>query len=267
MTGTCHAYGIGKRYSNEPRKESLSAGLIMGEKRRSEEAITAGELLSRLQKDPAYVRMMQEKDAEMARNAAEFAALEAPILSDLHKIGVHVASIGDSSLLAKYMPLSEAAVKLLLDWAPKAPSRVQECVVRLLAAVAKPYDGRPLAELFDRTESSHLRWVIANTFEAAGPLMIADWLDHKLTGCEPSDATGPLFRAFVRVADPDSQVGMARALLNVIPDAVAPVLGKLGTEADIGNIERQASREESAIQRKLAVAVQRIRRRASNATR
>src|SRR5713226_4549006 len=98
----------------------------MSAKKKFTEPITAGELLSQLQKDPDFARMMREKDDEMARNEAEFRELEAPVLADLRKIGVLVPSIGDSALLKDYMPFSEEIVEVLLGWAPKAPDRIQE---------------------------------------------------------------------------------------------------------------------------------------------
>ncbi len=138
----------------------------MSAKKRFKEPITATELLSQLQKDPDYARMMREKDEQIARNRAEFETLERPVVDELHRIGIMVPSVGNAAFFEGYVPLSDPAVKVLLRWVPRAHQRVQECLVRLLAAAAHPFDGRVLAELFDQADSEDLRWVIANTLAA-----------------------------------------------------------------------------------------------------
>jgi hypothetical protein len=233
----------------------------MSAEKQFKEPITAAELLSQLQHDPDYARMMREKEEQGARNRTEFERLERPVLDELHRIGITVTSVGNAAFFENYFPLSEPAVDVLLRWVPIAHPRVQECLVRLLAAAARPFDGRALAQLFDRADSEDLRWVIANTIEAARPQLIEDWLKERLLAASAGASTRPLFKALSRVGDRCAVVDVARKLLDTIPDAVAPVLAKYGTADDIPALLRTATREAPGIQRKHSAAVQKIARR------
>lgn len=230
----------------------------MGPHEEFDEPITAGELLARLEKDPEYVRMRREQAELAERNRAEFAALEAPILADLRRVGVQVATIGDARALQAFLPLSPEAVSVVLDWLPRAPLLPQESLVRLLAAARDPFDGTALADLFDKTESSGLRWVIANTIDVANPTGIGRWLADRLLGARTGDSTGGLFKALRRQADKQTILSVARKLLEADPGLAAPVLGKLGTPDDVAVLRRMADRTDGADQRKVNSAIAKI---------
>lgn len=233
----------------------------MSSKKRFTSPVTAGELLAELQRDPNYVQMLREKDEQLARNQIEFQEQEKPVLEELLQVGMTVPSIGNSALLEPYLPLSAEAVEVLIRWVPIAPPRVQECIVQLLGAAGTPFDGRVLTELFDRTDSNHLRWIIANTLELAKPCMVADWLEHKLITADSGDALRPLFKAFTLIAERNSILVVARKLLEAIPDAASAVIAKHGDGSDVPALRRMIDREAPSVQRKLTRAIAKIQER------
>src|SRR5688500_15433438 len=111
---------------------------------------------------PEYQERLRQFEETCARNVAEYKELEQSILEELAAVGMDVPSIGISKNLADFMPFSHEVTSVFLRRLPDAHPRIQDTLVPLLAA-ARPFDGRPLIELFDRSPNEQLRWQIGNT--------------------------------------------------------------------------------------------------------
>ena len=125
--------------------------------------------------------------------------------------------VDDLSELARaYAPLPPRLVELLLaTLAGVDDELVLEQVVRALGAPADRYDGRPLAELFDRTDSEALRWVIGNTIAEARPTEIGEWVLATLRSTELGKAREMLAVAASRICPKAEAI---RALVEVLPE-------------------------------------------------
>jgi hypothetical protein len=92
--------------------------------------MTAGELLNKLNSDPAYTRMRTDKEAAAERLRAELANAEAPLIEELNSIGVHVKSVWD---LVNTSSSYRTAIPVLLRHLTKPyPEAIIEGIARAL---------------------------------------------------------------------------------------------------------------------------------------
>ncbi|MDX6807157.1 hypothetical protein [Terrihabitans rhizophilus] len=83
-------------------------------KSRKRKGITAAELQSQLEADPAYVERVKQEEEDQAARAAAAAEEERPILADLKKVGIEVNSIWCMvNSKAKFIPALPYLVKHL----------------------------------------------------------------------------------------------------------------------------------------------------------
>jgi len=128
--------------------------------------VTAGELMDRLDKDPAYQARVQEIEkkrlAEVAANRKELV----PLLTELAAAGFVVSHPQE---LVKEFPQKEV-VPILLKWLPRLiRPNTKESVVRALSVPwAKPIATIPLINEFRNAPSSEntgLKWAVGNALE------------------------------------------------------------------------------------------------------
>lgn len=93
--------------------------------------MTAGEVLAKLQSDPAYLARIKEQERIRDDRASQWREAEIPLLADLETTGTKVASIWDLvNTSAKYEKAIPVLLKhLLLPY----PDRVREGIARALA--------------------------------------------------------------------------------------------------------------------------------------
>jgi hypothetical protein len=137
--------------------------------------MTAAEVLKHRGADPAYQQRRAEQDAAVVRRQAEVDAATRPLLDSLAAIGLPVKRLAD--LPERYAPLPDPAVRALLGALPEIQNvRAQDLIARALATSAVPFDGKPLAQLFEPADSPDLRWAIANTLSEAKAQGVTDWV-------------------------------------------------------------------------------------------
>jgi len=114
--------------------------------------VTAEELLSRLQSDPAWVAKRQEEERVRAERASHLRAAEAPLIAELADRGLQVESVWD---LVNTAGSYSAAIPVLLDHLRKPyPDKVAEGIARALAvAEAYPY-WQALVDEYEATDVS-----------------------------------------------------------------------------------------------------------------
>lgn len=138
--------------------------------------LTAEELLQQLANDPDYQRRAAEKEERIQKSQQRLDELDRPILAKLKSLGFPVASTDE--LVARYGPLPKGIVDVLLEHiAPGGDERHTAWLVRCLAAAGEPFDGRPLARLYESTWDEGIRYAIALAITMARPHSIDEWIE------------------------------------------------------------------------------------------
>lgn len=95
------------------------------------EAMSAAELMAKLEADPAFIAKREEEDAEREARAAEWRRAEAPLVAELRTLGLEVDSVWD--LVDAAEPYPQALPLLVENLQRPYPSRVREGIARALA--------------------------------------------------------------------------------------------------------------------------------------
>ena len=204
--------------------------------------IKAEELVNRLNNENHYQKLMDEKKKRRSRQADIIKEIERPILRDLESIGIKVLSI--SELIKIHAPLSNQIIKILLFWLPRVDHfRVQDMIVRALGSPAEPYNGRPLAVLFDTTKSKYdLRWVIADTIDSAQPTGINDWVVETVQNPSYGNSRQMLCYALVKMVPADKAIPILKSIFDQFPVHAASALGQVG-DMEISNFLKYKRKE------------------------
>ncbi len=194
---------------------------------------TANDIMDRLLNDPKYCEMMKEKKLRRSIRHHDLENIERPIIQELERSGVHVEDISD--LIRKYAPLSPEIVKILLSWISKIEhDNVLDMLIRALAAPAEPYDGSPLATLFEVTNSLYgLRWVIGNTIECAVPTNITEWVVSTVQNASYGNDRSRLCLALIKMVPPERAIPILQSVFDQLPTPCAEALGKIGNDESI----------------------------------
>jgi hypothetical protein len=151
--------------------DQLEVFTVTKKKRRQ----SAKEFMAELAADPEYVRMRAEKDEKSRQRKERLDGIARPILEKLRDAGFPAESIHD--LVKTFAPLPEEAVDILIASLKSCLEEpIQESLARALGAAKTPFDGRPLAALFDSTSDESLRFAILNTIALARPNSIDEWI-------------------------------------------------------------------------------------------
>jgi hypothetical protein len=139
-------------------------------------AITAEELIEKLEADPEYRARKERRDEKFRRLREKYAQLDRPIVESLANLGFHVDSFDE--IVKKFAPLPKPIVDVLLraleeckDW------KQREALARALGTAKEPFDGRILTRLYDETWDCGLQFAIANTIALARPHSIQEWIE------------------------------------------------------------------------------------------
>lgn len=133
------------------------------------------EVWAELSKDPNFRKRQQELKEKLRQAQLEDDRIYAPVLRELARAGFETPSLYE--LADYYAPLPSGAVEVLLGSLSGLPDdRSKEMVIRQLATVAEPFDGRPLVACFDATSDESLKWAILYVISRTKPHSIDDWL-------------------------------------------------------------------------------------------
>lgn len=132
--------------------------------------VTAGELVTELQSDTAWVSQSQQRNQELAERAARIAREEAPVLSALADVGVITASIW--SLWAAAKPDEKGVAVLIEQFHLPYSSTIRDHIARALGV----------------SQARHLAW---------------DFVVAEIRKGHPSEVTQGLFAALAGTAKRD----------------------------------------------------------------
>lgn len=138
--------------------------------------VTAEELMHELSADPEWFAGAKWRERQAEARSRELAALEAPVVAELRRLGFKVDLISD---LHNSRLNYQAAIPLLMSWLPRvADRRVKEEIIRALSVRwAKPQAAPLLLEEFRNVEDDPqgpLRWAIGNALEVVADESFAD---------------------------------------------------------------------------------------------
>lgn len=199
--------------------------------RKIEKAVSAEELMARLEADSEYRARMRAKATRRAEHEAECQAAERPVLEALAARGVFVGAIHE--YVNTNAPTPAAVVEVLLEWLPRVKQHnILEMMVRAMAVPEKRFDGRVLTKLFEETQSRYdVRWVIANTIAAARPEGITEWVVEAIQKREYGQSRQMLCDAVVKMAGKKRARPILMAVFDDLPIHAASVLGRSADES------------------------------------
>lgn len=205
--------------------------------------VTAKELVDRLESDPGYQRRMDVKRRQLAAKAAAFQRAEQPVIRDLQEAGYHAASLNDLANTRGRLP--EGMIPTLLAWVSRIEDKsVLEMLIRALSAAPKrSFNGSVLAERFDRAEypDDELRWVIANTIEAALPTHVTEWVARTIQISRYEATKGLLCEALVKMMPKEEALPIVLSVFDQCPESAAVLLRKFGTVEHLEFLRSQES--------------------------
>jgi hypothetical protein len=181
---------------------------------------TTGDV-SKMSTDPEEQKRAREQRQALGRRAL------GPILEELRAAGFPANSISD--LVERYAPLSRPVVDVVLKWIPlQVLVNAQSALVRSLAAAGVPFDGRPLVDLFESTDSDMLRWAISNTLYEGRARNCTEWIEKAVTKSEYGDARQMLMTALGRLSSPEVAKPLLMSLYDEFPLHVPDGLARAG---------------------------------------
>jgi len=242
--------------------------------------MTAEEFLAQLQQDPTWSAQQREAAKREALFTKEFSLQERPILEKLAEVGFDVASLGNVAEIGDKLPLPASAVQVLLACLSEAHWRVQESIVRLLAAVNQRFDGRVLADLFDDTlrqdtekmpteqavALGQLRWAIGNTIASARPLGVSDWLRERILDRRLGRSKEMLLIAAARILDPRNAIDLIVPHFEEFPAQCALALAECGGESELNFLREGLSSVQGETAKEMARAIRRLEARLNEGT-
>ncbi|MCP4138527.1 MAG: HEAT repeat domain-containing protein [bacterium] len=219
-------------------------------------SMTAQEFLDQKQNDPEYQAMLKKKEEEFAARGRELDEMYEPILKDIRKAGYRINDIDDilseTGQAMGLVPVSSEIVNIILAKLPQLSDiGALDWLVRIVGATRTPYKADALIELFDKTESVDLKWIIGNTFSLTEPENIYPWIMEKVRDKSLGPARQMLVVALGGIKDNREVIDL---LLNVLDDpeiggfAVEP-LGRLGAVEAREKIEACLEHKEKWVRR------------------
>lgn len=218
--------------------------------------LTAAELMQQLEGDSEYQAKMAKQQQKQTELEKQYQSDATPLLQELAAISVDEDLYG---LAQKYGPLSDEIVEILLSWLPVSTNeRVLEGIVRSLALPRNPYDGTALAQLFDKTNSDTLRWIIANTIAEARPLSINEWLTETARNASYGDARQMLIVAVGRMIDAESAIPMLKEASIAFPAFAAMALAECGDKSTIEFLKKLKRNASAMEQQEISKAISQL---------
>jgi hypothetical protein len=235
-------------------------------------ARTAEEVLRELQKDPAWVAARRADEQKRKQWAVEFRRLERPILEDLRAVGVVVTTIGNAKEWERYVPLQPEVVEVLVRWLDRAHWKLKESLIRSLATAEKPFDGRPLVEVFEQILTEDLDeldfeearakadwgWVIGYTIAETRPHGITDWVIRTVQNPNLNKSREGLLLAVARMAPAEIARRILVPLFEEFPPHVAASLAECGGEAELAFLQAKEYEFKGPTRTEIRKAIKRI---------
>jgi len=193
-------------------------------------AKTAEELMLQLQSDIDYQKKIAEKKERLKKNEEEFKEAEQPILKDLLGAGYEVSSLDE--LVNTKTLLPDTIIQVLLKWLPQIKNNsVLEMTVRSVSAAQKnTFNGSVLTEIFERTTSDNIRWVISNAIASSLPFGIAEWVVKAIQNKSYGYSREMLCDALVKLVSPEESRIILTSIYDQLPIHATVALGKVGDE-------------------------------------
>ncbi len=137
--------------------------------------ITAGELMSQLEKDPSFIQARQKRERKLAVLRDEFQRICAPVMKELAEKGFKEGSLDD---LRRSGIKYKEAIPILLKWLSTIDHLgVKEAIVRAISVPwAKPVASNKLIPEFFSVQDEGLKWAIGNALEVLADDAIAESL-------------------------------------------------------------------------------------------
>ena len=226
---------------------------------------TAQELLARLRQDREFLANEERRAKKKALREAKHHDIERPVLADLESLGIKVPSIHD--LVRDYAPLEPEVSNLLLRWIPLIKNEsVKEQLVRALAASAEPFDGRPLIDALENTQSEELRWAIANTIAEGRPYGVADWLMSVVPDPSYGKAREMLLLAIARLVLNRQANDVLLDVFDQLPGHAAIALAESGDLRELEALKEKRDKYNGWVREEIDRAIDSIARRLNRAS-
>jgi hypothetical protein len=222
--------------------------------------VSAEDLMAELQQDPEFQRQQVERERSRQASAEMVRSVTEPITRDLRQAGFAVDAVEE--LAFRYAPIPGPAISVLLSWLPRVQDeRVQEMIVRALAAATEPFDGAPLARAFEATRSEPLRWSIGNTLALAHPTGLGEWVLRAAADPASGKARETLVVAAARLAPPEEVNRTLRPLVEELPASVAQAFSVTGGPVELALLEAQLQRTKGWQKKEIQRAIRAILKR------
>jgi hypothetical protein len=227
--------------------------------------LSAEALMTQLQQDPEYQRQQAERERAHEQRMQRMHEAAEPVVRELQAAGFAVDAV--EQLPPRYAPIPQPAIDILLSWLPRVQDeRVQEMIVRALAATTEPFDGRPLARVFEESRSESLRWAIGNTMALAHPTGLAEWVINAIADPASGKARETLAVATATLTPPDVARRTLAPLLEELPVSVAQAFAQCGGPTEAALLETWRERTKGWQRKEIDKAIRAIRKRQGSAT-
>lgn len=225
---------------------------------------SAAAFSAELNADAEYVARRSAREDTGVLREAEFQVLTQALRDDLAAVGYPVATIED--LLPRYAPLPQPVVDALLKHlAEMADISVQEHIVRVLGASAVSFDGAPLVRLFEASDSTSVRFAVANTLAQRQARGVAEWVLGAVQNPAYGVARQMLALAAARLASPEAANPVLVSLLDELPGHAAMALAESGQHAELQELETKYGSIDGWARKEVGRAISVIRRRLGSA--
>lgn len=221
---------------------------------------SAADFMQELGEDPEYMKRRAERDEAQAHRRTEISRSLEGVMEEARRAGYAVTEIDE--LPKTYAPLPAGLVDVLLRGLRSIGNEgAQESVVRVLAAAGVPYDGTILARLFESTDSSSLRWAIANTFAVTSPTGVNEWLVGVLSNHSYGSARQMIPVAIARTHSPEAANEILVRFIRELPGHVAMALAATGGQRELELLRQSLDRAKGWERRAIGRACGAIERR------
>lgn len=228
---------------------------------------TAGELPRESHQGPDFWKRESSRIKAQKEREAELIQIESPILEDLRKVGLNVDSVDDLLRLRWDTHASGKEItQILLRWIPVVSDlMVREMLVRALGGIKGSFDGRPLIDLFETTQSETRRWVIANTLSLTRPTGVAEWLTKAVVNRSFGKSREMLLVAAARLLPREVANPLLASVFDEFPGHTAMALAKCGGEQELRLLREKRDSAESWVRKEIDKAIRAIEKNLARA--
>jgi hypothetical protein len=212
-------------------------------------------------KTPGWEKRLQRERDECLRRVADFHNAEAPILAELHAIGIAMSTIGTSDEIGRFAPFGKEAVEIFLKWLSIPHPDVHRTLVNCLQLAKKHFDGVPVARAFDATNIATERTALAGLIEQKSPRGIDDWLRQRLVHGSDGFPKGLLICAAAKRFEFEGLREIAWNLFLELPELMTRLLARRGDERDAKFLETRGVEFSDKERKAFAKAAAKIRLR------